>query len=88
MDEQRILDELIALLKDNGVKIRSEPMGGSAGGLCTVKGQNIFFVDTESGSAETAILCAEAVGKLVNIEAIYIRPEVRQYIEEHTGRGW
>jgi hypothetical protein len=88
MDEQTILDELLALLKDNGIKVRSEPMGGSGGGLCTIKGQSIFFIDTESTAAETAGLCAEAVAKLVNIEAIYLRPEVRQYIEERTGQAW
>lgn len=88
MDEQTILDELLALLKETGVKVRSEPMGGSGGGLCTVKGQSVFFIDTESSSADTATLCAEAVAKLVNIETIYLRPEVRQYIEGHTGRGW
>jgi hypothetical protein len=87
MDEQTILDELLALLKDSGIKVRGEPMGGSGGGVCTVKGQNVFFIDTESGAAETAMLCAEAVAKLVNIETIYIRPEVRQYIEDHASRA-
>jgi hypothetical protein len=88
MDEQTILDQLLALLKDNGVKVRSEPMGGSGGGLCTIKGQSVFFIDTEGSAAETATFCAEAVAKLVNIETIYLRPEVRQYIEEHTGGRW
>jgi hypothetical protein len=88
MDEQTILDELLALLKDNGIKVRSEPMGGSGGGLCTVKGQSVLFVDTESSTAETATVCAEAVAKVVDIETIYLRPEVRRYIEEHTGGSW
>ncbi len=86
MDEQAILDELLALLKENGVKVRSEPMGGSGGGVCLIKGQNVLFIDTESSTAETATICAEAVAKVVNIETIYLRPEVRQYIEEHTDR--
>jgi hypothetical protein len=87
MDEQTILDELLVLLKDNGVNVRGEPMGGSGGGLCSIKGQNVFFVDTQSAVAETATLCAEAVAKLVDIETIYLRPEVRQFIEERTGHG-
>jgi hypothetical protein len=85
MDEQTILGELLTLLKESGVKVRSEPMGGSGGGMCTIKGQSVLFVDTESSTAETAGICAEAVAKLVNIETIYLRPEVRQYIEEHAG---
>ena len=85
MDEQRILDELLALLEGQGVVIRNEPLGGTGGGLCTVRGSSIFFVDTEANSAETAARCAEAVGKLLDPEMVYIRPEVRRFIENHTG---
>ena len=83
MDAQRILEYLLELLKANNVTIRSEPLGGSGGGLCTIKGQRIFFVDTQASSAEAAMLCAEAVSKIINIEEIYIRPEIRQFIENH-----
>ncbi len=83
MDEQRILDELLTLLEAHRVKIRREPLGGRGGGLATMKGQSIFFVDTEAASAEVASLCAEAIVRLLDIEAIYLRPEVRQFIENH-----
>jgi len=84
MKEQRILEELLALLEANSVTIRNEPLGGSGGGLCTVKGEPIFFVDTQAPSAEVAAICAEAVSKVVDIDKIYIRPEVRQFIENQT----
>ena len=83
MNEQMILDELLALLEANGVTIRSETLGGSGGGLCTVKGQSIFFVDTQAPSAEVAALCAQAVTKTLDVESIYIRPQLRQFIESH-----
>jgi hypothetical protein len=84
MNEQRILEELLALLEANNVKIRSEPLGGRGGGLAAMKGEKIFFVDTEAASAEVATLCAEAVVKVVDIETIYLRPEVRQFIDSRT----
>ena len=84
MNEQRILEELLALLEANGVAIRKEPLGGSGGGLCTVKGQAIFFVDTQAPSAEVAALCSQAVSKIINIEQIYIKPEIRQFIENNS----
>jgi len=84
MNEQRILEELLALLEANGVKIRNEPLGGSGGGLCTIKGEQIFFVDTQASSADSAAICAEAVSRLLDIEKLYIRPEVRQFIEIHS----
>ena len=84
MNEQRILEELLALLEANGVTIRNEPLGGSGGGLCTVKGQKFFFVDTQASSAEMTAICAEAVSKVADIDNIYIKPEVRQFIENHA----
>jgi len=86
MTEQRILEQLLHLLEGNGVKVRNEPLGGSGGGLCTVKGQTFFFVDTQAPSAEVAALCAEAAAKLLDIETVYLRPEVRQYIENHSSQ--
>jgi hypothetical protein len=51
-----------------------------------VKGQTFFFVDTQAPSAEVASLCAEAAAKLLDIETVYLRPEVRQYIENHSNQ--
>ena len=83
MNEQRILEELLALLEANNVTIRREPLSGSGGGLCTIKGESIFFVDTQASSSE-ASACAEAVSKVVDTEKVYIRPEVREFIENST----
>jgi len=84
MNQQRILEELLELLEANGVTIRNEPLGGSGGGLCTVKGRQIFFVDTQAPSADVAALCAAAVARVVDIEKLYIRPQIRQFIETHS----
>jgi len=83
MNEQRILEELLALLEANDVTIRNEPLGGSGGGLCTIKGRRIFFVDTQASSAVVALICAEVVTNIVDIEQIYIKPQIRQFVENH-----
>jgi hypothetical protein len=77
MNDQRILEELLALLEAKNVKIRREPLGGRGGGLAAMKGATLFFVDV-------ATLCADAVLKLVDIETIYLRPEVRLFLESHA----
>ena len=84
MNDQRILEELLALLEANHVKIRSEPLGGRGGGLASMKGESIFFVDTQASSADVAALCADAVRKLVDIETIYLRPETRLFLESNA----
>jgi hypothetical protein len=86
MNEQNILDELLALLEANGVTIRNEPLGGSGGGLCSIKGQHIFFVDTQASSAVSAAMCAEAVSKVVDVEQIYVKPQIRQFIEDNSNQ--
>ena len=83
MNEQEILEELLGILEAEHVSIRNEPLGGDGGGLCIVKGKQTFFVDTQAQSADTAALCAEAVLKLVDIEKIYIKPEVRRFVEKY-----
>jgi hypothetical protein len=88
MNEQRILEELLALLEANGVAIRDEPLGGNGGGLCAMKGRQIFFVDTQAPSAVVAAMCAQAVPKVVDIEQIYIKPEVRQFIESYNDQNF
>lgn len=87
MNDQIILEDLLVLLEANGVKIRSEPLGGGGGGLCTIKGEHIFFMDTQSVSSETAVICAEAVATVVDIESIYIKPQIREFIETHKNEA-
>lgn len=86
MNEQNILEELLVLLEANGVTIRNEPLGGSGGGLCSIKGQHIFFVDAQASSAVSAAMCAEAVSKVVDVEQIYVKPQVRQFIEDNSSQ--
>lgn len=85
MNEQELLDELVSILQSNGVEIRRESLDGRGGGLCTLKGQKVFFVDTEAPSNETAVLCAEAILNNFDIEDVYLRPQVRQFIQEQIG---
>ncbi|KPK36287.1 MAG: hypothetical protein AMJ65_16375 [Phycisphaerae bacterium SG8_4] len=86
MNEQQILEELLALLETNKVTIRKEPLGGSGGGLCTVKGRRVLFVDTEAPSIVTAAICAQSLPKVADIEQIYIKPQVRQFIADHSNQ--
>lgn len=70
-------------MEAQNVKIRNEPLGGSGGGLCSIKGEQIFFVDTQAASSEVAVLCAKAITKVADIEKIFIKPQLRQFIENN-----
>jgi hypothetical protein len=84
MDTRDITEELVALLEQNGVNIRREAMGGGGGGLCVIKEKKIFFVDTECPVAEMNAICSHAVNELLDIESIYIRPQVREFLEKEA----
>jgi len=86
MTDHQILEELLALLEANSVTVRSEPLGGGGGGLCMVKGRPVFFHDTDASSSDAACACAEAAAKTVDIESVYLRPEVRDFIEARMRR--
>lgn len=84
MESQLILDELLAVLAQKGVTIRTGPMGGGGGGMCKIKGSDVFFVDTQCPVHEMAAICAEAVSEIVDVETIYLRPQTRQFFEKNT----
>ena len=81
MNSQQILEDLLLILEENDVEIRKESIAGSAGGLCSIKGKNIFFLDTLAPSLDSASTAARVIDRLLDIETIYIRPELRQFIE-------
>jgi hypothetical protein len=83
MEDQAILEELLVLLEQNGVVIRNESIGGSGGGLCKIKDKSLFFVDTEGPAADMAVICAQAIHETVDIEKIYLRPQIRDFLERH-----
>jgi hypothetical protein len=83
MTSQDILEDLLALLEGAGISVRNEAMGGGGGGLCQMKGKQVFFVDKDSSTSDNAAHCAKAVAETVDIESIYLKPEVRDFVERH-----
>jgi hypothetical protein len=85
MDDQQILDELLNILEISGIQVRDEPIGGSGGGLCRLRGRQVFFLDTQASPIDCALACAEAVEQTIDIEKLYIKPQIRQFIERRGG---
>jgi hypothetical protein len=81
MHTHQILDDLIALLEANGVKVRMESLDESPGGLCRLREQNILFLDKDAGDDRQIEVCAAAVLKLIDVGTVYLKPEVRQLLE-------
>jgi hypothetical protein len=82
MDDSAILDELLEILLQTGIPVRHEEMGGAGGGLCELTGKQVCFIDTDSGPIHNVAVCAEAINKLVDIELIYMKPQVREFLTQ------
>jgi len=87
MNQQQILEELISILETSGIHVRDEQLSSHVGGLCTVRGRPIMFLDSCSCVQDNVEACAQAVSQVIDIEALYIKPQVRQTIEAQSGQG-
>jgi hypothetical protein len=85
MDIGSRLEALLTLAEEIGIDVRAEPMGGEGGGLCTLKGRRVLFVDT---AADVATRYERTVAGLANVpelEERYVLPEVRRDLEQQRG---
>ncbi len=84
MKIEDILDSLIYQIELSGTQVRKEKMGGSGGGLCRFKTKNLFYFDVDASKTDSTIASAKALDELVDIESIYLRPEVREFINRYS----
>ncbi|MBM4310102.1 MAG: hypothetical protein FJ119_04030 [Deltaproteobacteria bacterium] len=87
MNDQQLLQELEALLEALGIRVRHETLEGFAGGMCTVNGRCCMFLDATAQPSDSARLCARELRKKIDLETLYLRPEVRRYLEETESAG-
>jgi hypothetical protein len=81
MNFDAILAELIELLQAAGVKVRREPLEDSRGGLCRLGAASVLFLDTHADPLQSATLCAQTLRRVVDVNTIYLRPNLREFIE-------
>lgn len=83
MDDRDILETLLDLLGNCRVEIRKVPLDGQGGGMCRLRGKVVFFADTDASVGETTALAAQAVRQNMDVEGVYLRPQIREIIERY-----
>jgi len=81
MDLSLRLDTLLNLAEDLGIEVRAEPMGGSGGGICRLRGQRVLFVDTDADLATRYDRTLIAMATLSDLDDKFIIPEIRADID-------
>ena len=80
-DDRFVLDQLMALFESRDVTVRTESLDESPGGLCRINGRHVLILNRHAPPEELLPVCARALGKLVDLEGVYLRPEVRARLE-------
>ena len=81
MDLQTRLDALVALADEIGLSVRREPLGGSGGGYCVLRGERVLFVDTMADLESKYERTLAALAPLPEIDGKYLRPEIRDDLD-------
>jgi len=81
METERLLSELLDLAEQMGIDIRQVAMDGDGGGLCRLRGKWVLFVDRNASPVEQMACVAESLRGRSDLEDYYIKPQVRQIIE-------
>lgn len=75
------LDAVIDVFARLGVDVRRERLGGAGGGLCTVRGERVLFVDLDADLATRLDRSLNALSTIPNLDSVYLVPAIRERIE-------
>lgn len=87
MDATAQLDTIVRLFEQLGVEVRQERLGGSGGGLCRIRGSRVVFVDLDADAATRLDRCVEALANIPEAAAVYISPELREWMDNLRASG-
>jgi hypothetical protein len=78
---EQLLGEMIELAEQLGIEVRQSSMGGAGGGLATLRGRRILFVDLDAPVEFRLDRAADGLATLGDeLETIYVRPALRELI--------
>jgi hypothetical protein len=80
-------DELLDLARRLGVVVRHARLGGSGGGLAKIRGTRQLFIDVDAGPEDQLEQTVRALARLEEIDAVFVRPDVREMIDEARREG-
>jgi hypothetical protein len=75
-------DELLDLARRLGVTVRHARLGGSGGGLAKIRGTRQLFIDLDAAPEDQLEQTVRALAGLEEIDTVFLRPDVRELIDE------
>lgn len=84
MNQELLVKELEELAAQLGIKVRYEK-GDFDGGYCILKDQKILMVNKRIFDNRKTSVLAQGIYE-IGIENVFVKPAVRQYIEDEVAR--
>ncbi len=84
MTQEQLLRELEDLAEKCGIAIRTEK-GDFDGGFCVLKEERIIVINKRLALQKKTSVLAQALAE-VGIEEVYLKPAVREYIEDELAK--
>ena len=85
MTLDQLLKELEELAARSGITIRYEK-GDFDGGYCILKAERLIVVNRKLPAGRKASVVAQAIAE-VGVEELYLKPAVREFIEEELSKA-
>ncbi len=76
------LDAVIGLCGRLDIEVRLEHLGGGGGGLCTLRGRRVLFMDLDADAATRLDGCLAALATVPEVDSMYVAPRLREGIEK------
>lgn len=77
--------EILDLLSRLGVDVRQERLGGAGGGLCTIRGKSVLFLDLDADLATLTAGGLDVLAPMPEVDSVYVSPALRERIEQRRG---
>lgn len=85
MDAIAQFDAAVELLERLEIDIRREHLGGGGGGLCSLRGRRIVFIDLDADIPTRLEQTLRGLAGLPELESAYVTPALRELIEQVKG---
>ena len=85
MTHEQILSELEQLASNCGIAIRYEK-GDFDGGYCVLKAERLIVINKRLAPVRRAPVLAQGLAE-VGIDEMYLKPAIREYIEDELVRA-
>ena len=75
------LESVLDVFDRLGIEVRCERCGGGGGGMCTVQGKKMLYVDLDADRITRLERSIEALASTQGVDSLFLPPSIREMID-------